>query len=197
MSTNSSTVIGGASPDEVIRPPSMVVPGEPSESPYSSSSTSLSTLTQAFPFSSGNPRIEETRGIMHLYREDLVAASASDLPVGRKPLVCVLGVPNHMTYADFCQFSGSFIQHIIKMRIVRNDTMEDQYVALIQFDDQESTDSFYKHYNRCRFSSLGVEVCRVFFIVDIQYTGSIEHVQASNTNSIEQASCPVCLERLD
>ena len=81
MSTSSSTVIGGASPDEVIRPPSMVVPGEPSESPYSSSSTSLSTLTQAFPFSSGNPRIEETRGIMHLYREDLVAASASDLPV--------------------------------------------------------------------------------------------------------------------
>lgn len=39
--------------------------------------------------------------------------------VGRKPLVCVLEVPNHMTYADFCQFCGSFIQHVLEMRIVR------------------------------------------------------------------------------
>lgn len=37
-------------------------------------------LTQAFPFSSGNPRIEETRGVMHLYRDDIVSSS-SDLPV--------------------------------------------------------------------------------------------------------------------
>ncbi|KAL6012052.1 hypothetical protein ACLOJK_002527 [Asimina triloba] len=44
--------------------------------------------------------------------------------VGRKPLVCVLAVPNHMTYADFCQFCGSFIQHISEMRIVRNDEVE-------------------------------------------------------------------------
>lgn len=31
----------------------------------------------------------------------------------------MLGVPNHMTYADFCQFCGSFIHHILEMRIVR------------------------------------------------------------------------------
>lgn len=37
-------------------------------------------LTQAFHFSSGNPRIEETRGVMHLYRDDIVSSS-SDLPV--------------------------------------------------------------------------------------------------------------------
>ena len=28
-----------------------------------------------------------------------------------------------MTYADFCQFSGSFIQHMLEMRIVRYATM--------------------------------------------------------------------------
>ncbi|KAF4367767.1 hypothetical protein G4B88_011068 [Cannabis sativa] len=32
---------------------------------------------------------------MLLYRNDI------GLPVERKPLLCVLGVPNHMTYADF------------------------------------------------------------------------------------------------
>lgn len=37
----------------------------------------------------------------------------------RKPLLCVLEVPNHMTYADFCMFCGSFIENILDMRIVR------------------------------------------------------------------------------
>lgn len=155
-----------------------------------------SNLTQGFPFSSGNPRIEETRGVMHLYRDDIVSSS-SDLPVERKPLLCVLGVPNHMTYADFCQFCGSFIHHMLEMRIVRNDGVEDQYSVLIRFDSQSSADSFYKHFNGKRFSSLEVEACRVLFTVDIQYTGSIEHSQSSPVSSLEQPSCPVCLERLD
>ncbi|KAA8541958.1 hypothetical protein F0562_023110 [Nyssa sinensis] len=161
-----------------------------------SDSSAASNVTQAFPFSSGNPRIEETRGVMHLYRED-VTPTSSELPVGRKPLVCVLGVPNHMTYADFCQFCGSFIQHILEMRIVRNDGMEDRYSILIRFDDQNSTDTFYNHFNGRRFSSLEVEACRVLFTVDVQYTGSIEHAQTSPASSTEQPTCPVCLERLD
>ncbi|KAK1360084.1 BRCA1-associated protein [Heracleum sosnowskyi] len=155
---------------------------------------SISNLTQSFNFSSGNPRIEETRGIMLLYRHD---ALSSSLPVERKPLVCVLGVPNHMTYADFCQFCGSFVQHILEMRIVRNDGMEDKYSVLIRFDGQDSADSFYKHFNGRHFSSLEEEACHMFFTVDVQYTGSIEHAQASPVSSTEQPSCPVCLERLD
>lgn len=34
-------------------------------------------------------------------------------------------------------------------------------------------------------------------IIDVQYTGSIEHGRASLLNSTEQPTCPVCLERLD
>ncbi|KAM2305785.1 hypothetical protein ACFXTH_025306 [Malus domestica] len=196
MSPSSSTAHSGASPGEVFRSP------PPISSDFSDSSYSpISNITQAFPFSSGNPRIEETRGIMLLYRDDadadVIPTFPSNLPVGRKPLVCVLGVPNHMTYADFCQFCGSFIQHILEMRIVRNDGMEDRYSILIRFDSQDSTDNFYKHFNGRRFSSLEVEVCRILFTVDVQYTGSIEHAQASSGSSTEQPSCPVCLERLD
>ena len=36
-------------------------------------------------------------------------------------------------------------------------------------------------------------MCRVLFTVDVQYTGSIEHAQASPASSTEQPSCPVCL----
>ncbi|GAB4850049.1 BRAP2 RING ZnF UBP domain-containing protein 2, variant 2 [Ancistrocladus abbreviatus] len=155
-----------------------------------------SMLTQVLQFSSGNPRIEETRGVMHLFRDDIVSTT-SQLPVGRKSLVCVIGVPNHMTYADFCQFCGSFIQHMLEMRIVRNNEMEDHYSVLIRFDNQDSTDDFYKHFKGQRFSSFEVETCNVLFLIDVQYTGSIEHGQASFVNSSEQPTCPVCLEKLD
>jgi BRCA1-associated protein len=69
----------------------------------------------------------------------------------------------------------------------RNDGMEDRYSILISFDAQDSTDNFYKHFNGRRFSSLEVEVCRVLFTVDVQYT------QASPATSTEQPTCPVCL----
>lgn len=41
-----------------------------------------------------------------------------------------------------------------------------------------------------------VEVCHVFFTLDVQYTGLIEHAQASNASSTEQPTCPVCLGML-
>lgn len=41
------------------------------------------------------------------------------LQAGRSERLCVLAVPNHMTGADFCQFTGAFIQNIKEMRFVR------------------------------------------------------------------------------
>ncbi|CAL9183396.1 BRAP2 RING ZnF UBP domain-containing protein 2 [Musa acuminata AAA Group] len=186
-----------AAQDDVLRPasPPPPPPPHPSESCGELVEPSVLDLTQAVPFSSGNPRIEETRGIMYLYPED--ATSSSILPVGRKPLVCVIAVPNHMTYADFCQFCGAFIQRMFDMRIVRTNGVEDQYSVIIRFDDQTSADEFYQHFNGRSFSSLEGDICSVHYTVDVQYTGSIEHAQSSLTSSAELPTCPVCLERLD
>ncbi|KAK6127986.1 hypothetical protein DH2020_038288 [Rehmannia glutinosa] len=178
--STSSSAAAGASPEDLFRSPTAVV---------SAGDSSTSATAQALHFSSGNPRIEEIRGVVHLYHDD-VASSSAQLPVDRKPLISVLGVPNHMTYADFCQFCGSFIHHILEMRIVRTEGLEDRYSILIRLDDQNSADSFYKHFNGKRFSSLEEETCRMFFTVDIQYTGSIEHSQSSPASSTEQPSCP-------
>jgi hypothetical protein len=41
------------------------------------------------------------------------------LQEGRSEQLCVLAVPNHMTGADFCQFTGAFIENIKEMRFVR------------------------------------------------------------------------------
>ncbi|KAJ4851528.1 BRAP2 RING ZnF UBP domain-containing protein 2 [Turnera subulata] len=202
VSPSSSTAAPTATPSQLdlfgtTSSSAVIAAGDTADSPLSTSSTSA----QAYHFSSGNPRIEETRGVMHLFPNNQLVAGHS-LPVGRKPLVCVLGVPNHMTYADFCQFCASFIQHILEMRIVRNDGMEDRYSVLMRFDSQDSTDKFYKHFDGRQFNSLEEEVCCVLFTVDVQFTGysgtPMEHSQPSAAaTTAEQPSCPVCLERLD
>ncbi|KAK4765124.1 hypothetical protein SAY86_026214 [Trapa natans] len=87
-----------------------------------------------------------------------------------------------MTYADFCQFCAAFIQHILEMRIV----------------SQVSTDGFFNYYNGRRFNSLEVDICRILYTVDVQYTGykgSAENIQTTPMPSIEQPTCPVCLDQ--
>ena len=50
----------------------------PLDLPQGSSLMSTSALSRSIPFSSGNPRIEETRGIIHLYPDE---TPSSDLQV--------------------------------------------------------------------------------------------------------------------
>ncbi|CAA6670217.1 unnamed protein product [Spirodela intermedia] len=78
-----------------------------------------------------------------------------------------------MTYADFCQFCGSFIEHVLEMRVVRNDGAEDRYGVLMRFDNQTSADDFYHHFNGKHFSSLEADVCHILYTVDVQYTGRL------------------------
>ncbi|GJM90407.1 hypothetical protein PR202_ga06684 [Eleusine coracana subsp. coracana] len=142
----------------------MATAGKPAASrPLPTEHSSARSLDSVH-FSSGNPRIEEARGVVPppprpTHRVLLVR------PPGRKPQVCVLAVPNHMTYADFCRFCGAFVPHTLEMRIVRIDETEDQYSVLIKFDTQRSTDNFYKHFNGKQFSSLEVSGLFLFCLI--------------------------------
>ncbi|CAM6096640.1 unnamed protein product [Calypogeia fissa] len=154
--------------------------------------------TKTVCFSSGNPRVESTRGVVHLFRNTSAdPSSADELPVGRTEHLCVLAVPNHLTGADFCQFTGSFLHDIEQMRIVRNDGAMDRYSVLMKFDKQSCADDFYRHYNGKPFSSFEAEVCHVLFTADVQYTDSGEEASLPPAGLTELPTCPVCLERLD
>ncbi|GMQ09072.1 hypothetical protein CsSME_00052557 [Camellia sinensis var. sinensis] len=61
-----ATSAAGAPSANVFRPPTAMIPG--------ATPSSASNVSQAFQFSSGNPRIEETRGFMHLYRNDFASS---------------------------------------------------------------------------------------------------------------------------
>lgn len=78
MSFTSSSAPAGAShsPEDKFHPLPLTIAGVDSSSP-SSSSVPGNSMTQAVHFSSGNPRIEETRGVMHLFPDHGVSSSSS------------------------------------------------------------------------------------------------------------------------
>lgn len=66
MSLSSSAVVSLALLEDHSRVSEAMITGD-----YNDCSTSLpSSIAQTFPFSSGNPRIEETRGVMRLFTND-------------------------------------------------------------------------------------------------------------------------------
>ncbi|KAI7982385.1 hypothetical protein LOK49_LG15G00854 [Camellia lanceoleosa] len=83
-----ATSAAGAPSANVFRPPTAMIP--------SATPSSASNVSQAFHFSSGNPKIEETRGFMHLYRNDF-ASSSSELPINLS-LFFVLQILNRSNF---------------------------------------------------------------------------------------------------
>ncbi|XP_015691594.2 BRAP2 RING ZnF UBP domain-containing protein 1 [Oryza brachyantha] len=198
--------------------------GEPLPSTTTASVTvplELPGATSAAP--ARNPRINHTRGILHLYRSSspssstasyasAVAATPSSsssglaasqlatdclLPPWRGTSLLVLAVPTRVTPDDFVRFCGPYIEHASDINVIRDDGVEDRYSVLVEFEDQKSADGFYLDLNGWRFSSSEVEVCHVLFIVAVQYTPSTELMVTPPVGSTELPTCPVCIERLD
>ncbi|KQJ84968.1 BRCA1-associated protein [Brachypodium distachyon] len=173
--------------------------------------------------SARNPRIQHTRGILHLYRSSTsspassyasaVAATPSSssysgptapqlpcdslLPSWRGTRLLVLAVPTRVSSDDFVRFCGPYVEHASDIRVISDDGVEDRYSVLVEFEDQKSADGFYLDLNGWRFSSSEVEVCHVLFIVAVQYTSSAEIAVIPPVGSTELPTCPVCIERLD
>lgn len=70
-STSTSAAAAGASAEGLFRPTTDV---DSIVDPFGS------VAAQALNFSSGNPRIEEITGVMHLFKDD-AASSSNELPV--------------------------------------------------------------------------------------------------------------------
>lgn len=149
-------------------------------------------------FSSGNPRVEISRGVVHLFRDtNEKPGSLANLPKARTEDLCVLAVPDYMTGADFCKFTGSFLTNIREIRIVRNDAVPNCYMALLKLDSQETADDFYRYFNGREYSSMEPGVCRVVFTADVQFTGDQQEASSPPTGLTELPTCTFCLERLD
>ena len=105
-----------------------------------------------------------------------------------------------MGNADLFTFFGSYMAELSTMRMVRReDVSKIVCMAVLDFKDTSTAQSFIKDFNGKAYSSLEPDIiCRVVAVAEV-------HMRPADTQAILEApaghtelpTCPVCLERLD
>lgn len=152
------------------------------------------SLVEQVPFVSGNPFVEITKGILHLYKENELTTVENAANLSQT--VCILAVPSSMTCHDLLTFLAACHGDIKHVRIIR-DGSPNQYMVLITFRTQHSAEEFYSSFNGVPFNSLEpINCCSVVFVSHIEtvLAGESESPPLLHT---ELPTCPVCLERMD
>ncbi|KAK6629916.1 hypothetical protein RUM43_003737 [Polyplax serrata] len=143
-------------------------------------------------FVSGNPFVETTRGILHLYKENILSTLESGSE--RCNIICILAVPATMTCHDLLNFTAAYHDDIKHLRIIKDGT-PNQYMALLTFRSQEMVCEFYTSFNGAPFNSLEPDcVCNLVFVSGVKVEESHPQLPPGHT---ELPTCPVCLERMD
>lgn len=145
-------------------------------------------------FVSGNPFVEITKGIIHLYKENEL--TSMEQAASCSQTVCILAVPSSMTCNDLLTFLAACQGDIKHIRIIR-DGSPNQYMVLLTFRTQQSSTNFYMSFNGVPFNSLEpTPCCNLVFVSHIQ---SVSEGDASVPPALhtELPTCPVCLERMD
>lgn len=155
------------------------------------SGAASNTSPDQISFISGNPFVEITKGILHLYKEDELTEMrcAAD----RSHTICILSVPATMTCHDLLTFTAACHQNIQHFRILR-DGSPNLYMALITFRSSSAASEFYETFNGAPYNSLEPDVvCHMVFVSRVE-VGDNGMPLSGHT---ELPSCPVCLERMD
>ncbi|XP_011134904.1 BRCA1-associated protein isoform X2 [Harpegnathos saltator] len=142
-------------------------------------------------FFSGNPFVEVTKGILHLFKEDEL--TEMHCAADRSHTICMLSVPATMTCHDLLTFTAACHQDIQHFRILR-DGSPNQYMALITFRSSNAASEFYETFNGAPYNSLEPDVvCHMVFVSKVE----IGDNGMPLSRHTELPSCPVCLERMD
>lgn len=145
-------------------------------------------------FFSGNPMVEVTKGILHVYKDNQMVSLKEELP--RSELICMLGVSAAYTIHDLLRFTAPVGAGVESMRIIRDST-PNQYMVLIKFKTQEMADEFYSAFNNTHFNSIESDVCHLVYVAKIEAMKSSEGAGLPIPGLTELPNCPVCLERMD
>ncbi|KZC04189.1 PREDICTED: BRCA1-associated protein [Dufourea novaeangliae] len=142
-------------------------------------------------FISGNPFVEVTKGIIHLYKENKLTDIRQ--AAERTQTLCILSVPATMTCHDLLRFTAPCHQDIRHFRILR-DGSPNQYMALITFKSANAATEFYGSFHGCPYNSFEPDViCHMVFVYSVEVTYNAMPLSGHT----ELPLCPVCLERMD
>ncbi|KAF6202465.1 hypothetical protein GE061_004866 [Apolygus lucorum] len=146
-------------------------------------------------FVSGNPFVEKTSGIIHLFKEDEL--TSVERAAMRSQTVCILAVPTTMTCTDLLSFLAPCRDEIKHVRIIK-DGSPNQYMALITFRSPSSVKDFFTSFNGIPFNSMEPDFCcHLVFVSRVETLSEDEGGSIAPASHIELPTCPVCLERMD
>ncbi|XP_053206578.1 BRCA1-associated protein-like [Panonychus citri] len=171
-------------------PPPPQVPQQPAQPPGPLQAASLKQIH----FFSGNHNVETIKGILHIYKEN------EKTPLGledeSKDIVCIHSIPTSMTIHDLLQFTGPVNNNIEHIQIVRN-SKPNQFMALIKFSDEKSSDEFYKNFNGVQFNSIEPEICHLAYVAKVETFKETSDGCLPIVGHEELPTCAVCLEKMD
>ncbi|KAF7977078.1 hypothetical protein HWV62_4647 [Athelia sp. TMB] len=157
-------------------------------------------------------------GTVHVYRETSLKArpsleastSAAPIPLAEEEaddaggmMLAVLAVPSWMTPSDFLTFVAPAAEGISHLRMIRQDSVPNRSIVVINFLKAASAAEFIEAYNGKPFNSMEPETCHVVRILSVQIdtedTVAFTTLKRSSMQGApyELPTCPVCLERMD
>uniref|UniRef100_A0A2M4AGB4 Putative cytoplasmic zn-finger protein n=1 Tax=Anopheles triannulatus TaxID=58253 RepID=A0A2M4AGB4_9DIPT len=143
-------------------------------------------------FFSGNPFVEVTKGILHLFkhneRADITAGGVSKT-------ICLIAVPSSLNCHDILNFIAPCHQEIQHVRILR-DGSPNQFMVLLEFRCVEGAIEFYKTFNGAPYNSLELDsLCHAVWVSSVEW--GLDGSCLAPQGHTELPTCPVCLERMD
>ncbi|XP_075220772.1 BRCA1-associated protein isoform X2 [Lycorma delicatula] len=147
-------------------------------------------------FVSGNPFVEVTKGVLHLYKEEDHEGGNFAQPTRTSNTICMLAVPASMSCHDLMTFMAAFHDEIRHVRIIR-DGSPNQYMSLVTFRSEEAAKVFYSAFQGAPFNSLEPDQrCHLVFVSRVETVGEEPRMVPPPAHN-ELPTCPVCLERMD
>ena len=135
---------------------------------------------------SGNPFVESTKGIIHLFK-----TSVSEVET---EMMCMLGVPAKHKTPDLLQLTAPCHQDLEYMRII-HDSSPNQYMVLLKFSSSAAALEFQSVYNGMPYNNLEPEICSVIPVRGVEQCSESEYYRPSA--GTELPYCTICLDRMD
>ncbi|CAB4067037.1 BRAP [Lepeophtheirus salmonis] len=113
-------------------------------------------------FFSGNPFIENTKGILHLFKEN----ETTSLEDGGLFEVCS-EFPLKSKHQIYSNFTAPCHTELEMVRII-HDGSPNQYMALFRFRCLEAADEFYQAFNGAAFNSFEPDICTLVYVSKVE-----------------------------
>ncbi|XP_045503101.1 BRCA1-associated protein [Colias croceus] len=171
----------------VLNGPNAVSGILPTSSRRSPPEGSTSDDDDTISFFCGNPLIEVTKGVLHLYKENELKEAEE------AKTLCLLSVPGALGAPDLLAFAAACQQDIAHVRVLR-DGSPDHYMALLTFRTSAAAREFHSAFDGVPYSSLEpAALCHTAWVSRVEYARD----GAAPPSHTELPTCPVCLERMD